>query len=50
MAVYLRAKFEVSTIIVTSFTDGGLGRGGILPPLPPTQNEPLKNPLRLGLK
>ena len=49
MAVCLLAKFEVSSIILASFTDEGGGWGGILPPAP-TQNEPLKNPLRLGLK
>ena len=43
MGVYLRAKFEVSNIILTSFR---LGRGVILP-LP--QSEPLKSPPRLGL-
>ena len=42
MGLYLRAKFQVSSII--------------LPPLPPpprtppSQNEPLKSPPRLGLK
>ena len=44
MGVYLRAKFEVSSIILTSFRQGGV----ILPPTPP-QNEPLKSPPRLGL-
>ena len=49
MGVYLRAKFEVSSIILTGFR-----QGGILPP-PHThthtpQNEPLKSPPRLGLK
>ena len=43
MSVYLRAKFEVSSIILTSFR-----HGGIVPP--PPQNEPLKSPPRLGLK
>ena len=33
MRVYLRAKFEVSSIILTSFRQGG--GGVILPPLPP---------------
>ena len=47
MRVYLRAKFEVSSIILTSFR-----QGVILPPPPPTppQNEPLKSPPRLGLR
>ena len=44
MGVYLRAKFEVSSIILTGFR-----RGVILPPPPPPQNEPLKRPPRLGL-
>ena len=49
MGVYVRAKFEVSSVILTSFRQRG--RGVILPPtpLPPTQNEPLKNPPRLEL-
>ena len=46
MCFYLRAKLEVSSIILTSFRQGG---GVILqPPLPP-QNEPRKSPPRLGL-
>ena len=48
MAVYLRVKFQVSSIILTSFRQG-VGGGVILLP-PPPQNEPLKSPLRLGLK
>ena len=43
MGVYLRAKFEVSSIILTSFKQGG----NFTPPLP--QNEPLKSPPRLEL-
>ena len=45
MCVYLLTKFQVSTIILTSF------RQGVISPLPPpsSQNEPLKSPLRLGL-
>ena len=43
MAVYLRGKFEVSSLILTSFR-----QGGILP-RPPPQNEPRKSPPRLGL-
>ena len=43
MDVYLRAKFEVSSIILTIFR-----QGVILRPSPP-QNEPLKSPPRLGL-
>ena len=42
--MYLRAKFEVSSIILTGFR-----RGGVNSP-PPPQNEPLKSQPRLGLK
>ena len=48
MCLYLRAKFEVSSIILTSFRRGGEG-GDFSPPLPP-QNEPVKSPSRLWLK
>ena len=41
MAVYLRAKFEVSSIILKVLD--------ILPLPPQPQNEPLKSPPRLGL-
>ena len=41
IGVYLRAKFQVSSIILTSFR-----QGVILPP--PPQNEPLKSPSRVG--
>ena len=48
MCVNLRTKFQVSCLILTSFR-----QGVILPPPPlphpPPQNEPLKNPPRLGL-
>ena len=44
MCVYLRTKFQVSSIILTSFRQGGV----ILPPQP--QNEPLKGPPTLGSK
>ena len=48
MGVYLRARFEVSSIILTSFRQGG---DFIPPPSPtPLQNEPLKHPPRLGLR
>ena len=40
MGVCLRAKFEASSIILTSFT-------GV--PLTPPQNKPIKSPSRLGL-
>ena len=46
MGVYLHAKFEVSSIILTSFRQGV---EVILPPPSPPQNEPLKSPPRLGL-
>ena len=45
MGLYLRVKFEVPSIILTSFRQGG---GNFTLPLP--QNEPLKSPPRLGLK
>ena len=53
MIVYLPAKFEVFSIILTSFRNGGgVGWGGgvILLLLPPPQNEHLKSPSRLGFK
>ena len=51
MGVYLRAKPEVSSVILTSFRLGGEGGGYFYPlPLSPTpQNKPLKSPPRLGL-
>ena len=51
MDVYLRPKFEVSSIILTSFRHGKGGggeEGGNFTPSTP-QNEPLKSPPRLGL-
>ena len=45
MCMHFRIKFQVSNIILTGFR-----QGVILPPSPLPQNEPLKNPLRLGLK
>ena len=42
MSVYVRAKFEVSSVILTSFRQRGIP--------PPHQNEPLKSPPRLTLK
>ena len=44
MSVYLHAKFEVSSIILTGF------RQGVILPIPQPQKEPLKSPPRLGLK
>ena len=53
MGVYLRVKFQVSIIILTSFRQG-VGAGGVGNfttnlPLPP-QNKLLKRSPRLGLK
>ena len=50
MGVYLRAEFEVSSIIL-QVLDRLEGAGGIilLPP-PPPQKEPLKSPPTLGLR
>ena len=45
MSVYLRAKFEAFSIILTSFRQGG---SNFTPP--PPQNELLKSPPRLGSK
>ena len=45
MGVYLPAKFEVSSIILTSFRQNGMG-GYFYFPL---QNEPLNSPTRLRL-
>ena len=46
MCVYLRAKFEVSSIILTSLRPEGVQ----FPPHLPPQNKLLKRPSRLGLK
>ena len=43
--MYLSTKFQISSIILTSFRKGGV----ILPCLPPPQKEPLKSPPWLGL-
>ena len=48
MGVYLRAEFEVSSIIL-QVLDRLEGGGVILPP-PPPQKEPLKSPPTLGLR
>ena len=45
--MYLRAKFEVSSIILTNFRRGG---NFTPPPSSTPQNERLKIPPRLGLK
>ena len=47
MSVYLHAKFEFSSIILTSFRLGG-GRVILPPPLSPPQKEHLKSPPRLN--
>ena len=44
LCVHLRAKFRVSSIVLTTFR-----QGVILPPPPQPQNEPLESPLRLEL-
>ena len=53
MGVYLRVKFQVSIIILTSFRQGvgawGVGNFTTNLPLPP-QNKLLKSSPRLGLK
>ena len=46
MNVYLRAKFQVSSVTLTSFRQGGV----ILPPYPPPQNKTLKSSPGLGLR
>ena len=50
MGVYLGAKFEVSSVILTGFRRGG---GNFTPPPPPTpshlKTKPLKSSSRLGL-
>ena len=48
MGVYLHAKFEDSSIILTSFRQGVILPLSPLPP--PPQNKPLKSPPKLGLK
>ena len=48
--MFVLTKFQVSSIILTSFRQG---RGVILPPIPPhppPQNRPLKTPPGFGLK
>ena len=48
MYVYLRAKFEVSSIILTRFQQGG-GGGNFNHPLPPTSKETYKKPTQIGV-
>ena len=50
MGVYLRAKFEVSSIILTCFRQGVGVNFTPPPPLTSPQSEPLKSPPRLGLR
>ena len=49
MFVCTRAKFQVPSITLKSFRQVGVVVF-LSGPLPPTQYEPLKSPLRLGLK
>ena len=46
MCVYVRAKFEVSSIILTSFRQGVI----LPPPLPPQNANPPKNPTQIRVK
>ena len=46
MGVYLHAKFEVSSIVLTSFRQGG----GNFTPLPPTSKRTPKKPTQIGVK
>ena len=48
MGVYLRVKFEISGIILTTVRQWGVGV--ILPPLYPTSKRTPKKPTRLGLR
>ena len=47
MGLYLRAKFEVYSIILTSFRQG---EGVILPPPPFTSKQTPKKPTQIWLK
>ena len=51
MGMFLRAKFEVSSIILTGFRQKGVGGGSSFTPspTPAPQNKPLKSPPRLSL-
>ena len=48
MGVYLRAKFEISSIILTSFRLGREG-GDFTPPPPPSKGAP-KKPTQIRVK
>ena len=48
MRLYLRTKFQVSSITLMIFRQGGRGLGNFTHP--PPQNKPLKSPPRLGFK
>ena len=47
MGVYLRAKIEVSSIILTSYRQGG---GRLILPLPPTSKRTSKKPTYIRAK
>ena len=46
MGVYLRAKFDVSSMILTSFRQGG----SFTPPPPPTSKGTPENPAQIRIK
>ena len=49
MAVYLRVKFEVSSVILTSFKQGRVGGWGNFTP-PPTSKRTPKKPTQIRVK
>ena len=49
MDVYLRAKFEVSSVILTSFRQVGGGGGKLPPPLSTSKRTP-KKPTEIRVK
>ena len=48
MRLYLRAKFEVSSVILMGFRYGGGGRGGVI--LLPTSKRTPKKPTQIRVK